>query len=96
MTADDVLVAKCLIKVDETTILDHQLEALSIAGINEVTIVVGYEKEQIFAHARSKPVSIKPKDPFHRESGIRKHEQHLFASGCNGLAARRQFYRPQC
>jgi choline kinase len=44
---------KCLIEVDETTILDHQLEALSMAGINEVAIVVGYEKEQIIAHVRS-------------------------------------------
>jgi len=44
---------KCLIEVDETTILDHQLEALSMAGINEVGIVVGYEKEQIIAHLRS-------------------------------------------
>jgi L-glutamine-phosphate cytidylyltransferase len=41
---------KCLIEVDESTILDHQLEALSLAGINEVAIVVGYEKEQIIAH----------------------------------------------
>ncbi len=45
---------KCLIEVDETTILDHQLEALSMTGINEVAIVVGYEKEQIVAHVRSK------------------------------------------
>jgi choline kinase len=45
---------KCLIEVDETRILDHQLEALSMAGINEVAIVVGYEKEQIIAHLRSK------------------------------------------
>jgi L-glutamine-phosphate cytidylyltransferase len=45
---------KCLIEVDETTILDHQLEALSMAGINDVAIVVGYEKEQIIAHVRSK------------------------------------------
>jgi choline kinase len=48
---------KCLIEVDETTILDHQLEALSMAGINEVAIVVGYEKEQIIAHVRSKGLS---------------------------------------
>jgi choline kinase len=48
---------KCLIEVDETTILDHQLEALSIAGINEVAIVVGYEKEQIIAHVSSKGLS---------------------------------------
>lgn len=44
---------KCLIEVDEKTILDHQLEALSMAGINEVSIVVGYEKEQIMSHVRS-------------------------------------------
>jgi L-glutamine-phosphate cytidylyltransferase len=45
---------KCLIEVDDATILDHQLEALSMAGINEVAIVVGYQKEQIVAHVRSK------------------------------------------
>lgn len=45
---------KCLIEVDDTTILDHQLEALSMAGIHEVAIVVGYEKEQIACHVRSK------------------------------------------
>jgi L-glutamine-phosphate cytidylyltransferase len=43
---------KCLIEVDGSTILDHQLEALSMAGINEIAIVVGYEKEQIFSHLR--------------------------------------------
>jgi choline kinase len=45
---------KCLIEVDETTILDHQLEALSMAGVNDVAIVVGYEKKQIVDHVRSK------------------------------------------
>ena len=50
---------KCLIEVDNTTILDHQLEALSKAGINNVAIVVGYEKEQIINHVRSrKPSSL--------------------------------------
>lgn len=44
---------KCLIEVDDTTILDRQLDALSMAGINEVAIVVGYEKEQIIAHVKS-------------------------------------------
>lgn len=48
---------KCLIEVDQTTILDHQLEALSMAGINEVAIVVGYEKEQIADHVRSQELS---------------------------------------
>ncbi len=64
---------KCLIEVDDTTILDHQLEALSMAGINEVAIVVGYEKEQIIAHVRSKGLSYNQSDSFHRESGIRNH-----------------------
>ena len=45
---------KCLIDVDERTILDHQLDALGIAGINDVAIVVGYKKEQIIAHVRQR------------------------------------------
>jgi choline kinase len=45
---------KCLIEVDDTTILDRQLEALSSAGINDVAIVVGYEKEQIIAHVKTR------------------------------------------
>jgi len=48
---------KCLIEVDDTTILDHQLDALSMAGINEVAIVVGYEKEQIINHVMSRKSS---------------------------------------
>jgi choline kinase len=50
---------KCLIQVDEKTILDNQLEALSMAGINEVAIVVGYEKEQIIHHVRSRALPCK-------------------------------------
>jgi choline kinase len=45
---------KCLIEVENTTILDHQLEALSMVGINDVTIVVGYEKKQIIAHVNAR------------------------------------------
>ena len=45
---------KCLIEVDNTTILDHQLKALSVAGIDDVAIVVGYEKEQILEHVKSR------------------------------------------
>ena len=45
---------KCLIEVDHTTILDHQLDALSMVGINDVAIVVGYEKEQIIAHVNAR------------------------------------------
>lgn len=50
---------KCLIEVDEKTILDHQLEALSMAGINEVAVVVGYEKEQIMSHVTSRALAYK-------------------------------------
>ena len=45
---------KCLIEVDHATILDHQLDALSMVGINDVAIVVGYEKEQIIAHVNAR------------------------------------------
>ena len=48
---------KCLIEVDNATILDHQLEALAMAGINDVAIVVGYEKEQIINHVISRKLS---------------------------------------
>lgn len=55
---------KCLIEVDEKTILDHQIEALSMAGINEVAIVVGYEKEQIMRHVRSTAIAYEQKIRF--------------------------------
>jgi L-glutamine-phosphate cytidylyltransferase len=45
---------KCLIEVDNTTILDHQLDALSMVGINDIAMVVGYEKEQIIAHVSAR------------------------------------------
>lgn len=43
---------KCLIKVDDQTILDHQIEGLSGAGVDEIAIVVGYEKQQIIRHVQ--------------------------------------------
>ena len=45
---------KCLIDVDNSTILDHQLDALAMVGINDVAIVVGYEKEQIISHINTR------------------------------------------
>jgi choline kinase len=48
---------KCLIEVDNATILDHQLDALSKAGINDVAIVVGYEKDQIIKHVIGRKLS---------------------------------------
>jgi choline kinase len=41
---------KCLITVDDKTILDHQIEGLLPSGIDEIAIVVGYEKQQIIRH----------------------------------------------
>ena len=42
---------KCLIKSGNgRTILDHQIESLLSAGITDIGIVVGYEKEQIVGH----------------------------------------------
>jgi choline kinase len=43
---------KCLIKVDDKTILDHQIDGLLRAGIEQIAIVVGYEKQQIIDHVR--------------------------------------------
>lgn len=48
---------KCLIEVDGSTILDHQLEGLSMAGVNDIAIVVGYKKEQIISHVRTKSLA---------------------------------------
>ena len=43
---------KCLITLNnsECTILDQQIQNLSMAGVQEIGIVVGYEKEQIIRH----------------------------------------------
>jgi choline kinase len=43
---------KCLIRFDHLgwTILDQQIEGLLLAGITDIGIVVGYEKDQIIRH----------------------------------------------
>jgi len=55
---------KCLIEVEDKTILDHQIEGLLGAGINEIAIVVGYEKQQIIRHVRKRFGRRKPKIHF--------------------------------
>ncbi len=45
---------KCLIEVDDKTILDHQLDGLLRAGIEQIAIVVGYEKQQIMRHVHGR------------------------------------------
>jgi choline kinase len=43
---------KCLIRFNgsKSTILDHQIESLFSAGVTNIGIVVGYEKDQIIQH----------------------------------------------
>ena len=43
---------KCLIQFNgsQSTILDHQIQSLFSAGITDIGIVVGYEKDQIVQH----------------------------------------------
>src|SRR5215469_14619712 len=43
---------KCLIRsnADGLTILDHQIKSLFAAGVSNIGIVVGYEKDQIIQH----------------------------------------------
>jgi len=55
---------KCLIAVGDRTILDRQLEALFMAGVREVAIVVGYEKDQIIDHLRARLRDVGPKVHF--------------------------------
>lgn len=43
---------KCLMDVGGQTIFDYQMGALLAHGINEVTLVVGYRREQIVQHAK--------------------------------------------
>lgn len=41
---------KCLLEVGGKAILDWQLEALDRAGVHEVCLVVGYQREQVLEH----------------------------------------------
>ena len=41
---------KCLIPFNNSTILDHQIQSLFSAGVSNIGIVVGYEKDQIVQH----------------------------------------------
>lgn len=49
---------KCLLPFGPKTLLGHQLHALKKAGITDVTIVVGYEQDQIRAHLGDWPYPI--------------------------------------
>lgn len=44
---------KCLLPIEDHTILDHQMLALKSVGIREACVVLGYRREQILEHLRS-------------------------------------------
>jgi len=43
-------IPKCLIKVGEKPIINHQLDSLKNSGIDKITIVVGYHRERLIDH----------------------------------------------
>ena len=43
-------IPKCLIKVGEKPIINHQLDSLKNSGIDNITIVAGYHRERLIDH----------------------------------------------
>lgn len=43
---------KCLISFDGESILEHQIESFLAAGVRDIGIVVGYQKQQLINHVR--------------------------------------------
>jgi choline kinase len=48
---------KCLISCEGEAILDHQINGLHAAGVRDIGIVVGYEREQIMRYVRTRYAS---------------------------------------
>ena len=46
---------KCLIEFDGRAIIDHQIAALAVAGIEQVTVVGGYRIDRLEAHFAGRP-----------------------------------------
>ena len=44
---------KCLIELGGKSILNHQLDSLIESGINDVTFIVGYQREVIIKHVET-------------------------------------------
>lgn len=45
---------KCLLQVGDRSIIDHQIDALTAAGVDQIHVVVGYYREQLIAHLRER------------------------------------------
>lgn len=52
---------KCLIKINQKTILDYQIEAFIFAGLKEIIIVTGYKSKKITHHIKKFRSKIKIK-----------------------------------
>ena len=46
-------IPKCLIELGGKSILDHQLDSLIKSGINDVTFIVGYQREILIEHVKT-------------------------------------------
>ena len=57
-------IPKCLIKINDNTILDRQVEILFRNGINEIIIVTGYRYQLIKNHINNKNIKIIVNDKF--------------------------------
>jgi len=57
-------IPKCLIKINDNTILDRQIEILFRNGINEIIIVTGYKYQLIKNHINNKNIKIIVNDKF--------------------------------
>ncbi len=52
-------VPKCLVEINGRPILDHQIEALHEAGIEEIIVVGGYRNDQIREHLEKYPAPVR-------------------------------------
>jgi len=55
LTAD---IPKCLVRIGERTILDHQIDALVAAGIGDIMVVGGYRADVLAAHVEKRRAEV--------------------------------------
>lgn len=66
-------IPKCLLRVGEKTLLRRTLEDLRSAGVGDVVVVVGFQKEQVAAEARGAAGSLRLhllENPRYREGAV--------------------------
>ena len=50
---DETQPPKCLLRFDERTLLQRHINALQALGLEDLTLVVGYNKDKVIAEART-------------------------------------------